>query len=67
MRFRRRGEMRAQAGQSTVEYVIVAAFSVLVLIEGGNTAPVQEVVVAMKNAYEGFTYALSFSTNLNIF
>ena len=62
-----KNRMQAQRGQSAVEYVIVAAFSVIVLIEGGSSAPVQEVITAMRNAYEGFTYALGFSTNLNIF
>jgi hypothetical protein len=58
---------RRLRGQSTVEYVVVTAFAVLVLIEGGNSSVVQSVIEAVKNAYRGFTYALSFATNLTIF
>lgn len=58
---------RAMRGQSLVEYLIVTAFAVLILVEGGNSAPVQQVVGAMKQAYQGFTYSVGNSTNLNIF
>lgn len=58
---------RRLLGQSTVEYIVVVAFSVLVLIEGGNSSPVQEVVTAVKQAYKGFSHAISFSTNFNAF
>ncbi|MBN9409118.1 MAG: hypothetical protein J0H69_08215 [Burkholderiales bacterium] len=57
---------RRQAGQSMVEYFVVASFAILVLIQGGNSSPVQQVVQAIKQAYAGFTYALSFATNLNL-
>ena len=50
-----------------VEYFVVAAFAIRVLIEGGNSSAVQQVVGAIKRAYAGFTYALSYSTNLNLF
>jgi hypothetical protein len=53
-----------QAGQSTVEYIIVVAMGVLVLIEGGGSAPVTAVAAAIKNAYQGFTYAMSLGSNL---
>lgn len=58
---------RRMRGQSIVEYVVVTAFAVLILIEGGNSSPVQQVVGAMKRAYQGFTYGVGNSTNLNIF
>ena len=53
-----------QLGQSSTEYIVVATFAVLVLIEGGSSAPVTEVVTAMKNAYRGFVYAISYATTL---
>jgi Flp pilus assembly pilin Flp len=56
----------AQRGQSMVEYIVVTAFAILVLIEGGNSSPVQQVVGAIKQAYRGFTFALGYATNLNI-
>jgi hypothetical protein len=37
---------------------------VLVLIEGGGSAPVTAVAAAIKNAYQGFTYAMSLGSNL---
>lgn len=53
-----------QRGQSSAEYIIVTAFGILILIEGGNSAPVTEVATALKNAYRGFVYAISYSTTL---
>ncbi len=53
-----------QRGQSTVEYIVITAFGILILIEGGNSAPVVEVATALKNAYKGFAYAISYSTTL---
>ena len=56
--------MRSMRGQSMVEYFIVTAFTVIVLIQGADSSAVQSVVTAMKEAYAGFTYALSYATNL---
>jgi hypothetical protein len=53
-----------QRGQSSAEYIIVTAFGILILIEGGSSAPVTEVATALKNAYRGFVYAISYSTTL---
>lgn len=58
---------RAMRGQSLIEYVIVTALAVLILVEGGNSSVVRQVLVAMKQAYQGFTYAVGNATNLNIF
>lgn len=58
---------RAMRGQSLVEYLVVTMVAVLILVEGGKTAPVQQVIGAMKQAYQGFTYGVGNSTNLNIF
>lgn len=52
-------------GQSMVEYFVVTAFTVIILIEGADSSAVQSVVTAMKEAYEGFSYAMGFSSNLN--
>lgn len=53
-----------QAGQSSIEYIIVVAMGVLILIEGGSSAPVLAVAAAIKDAYQGFAYAISLSSNL---
>lgn len=55
---------RYMRGQSMVEYFIVTAFTVIVLIQGADSSAIQSVVTAMKEAYAGFTYALSYATNL---
>ena len=52
-------------GQSMVEYFGGTAFTVIILIEGADSSAVQSVVTAMKEAYEGFSYAMGFSSNLN--
>ena len=54
-----------QSGQSSTEYIIVTAFAILVLIQGGSSAPVTQIVDAMRSAYEGFAYAISYATDLN--
>ncbi len=53
-----------QKGQSMIEYTIVVAMAVLILIEGGASAPVAEVMAALKSAYQGFVYAMSLASNL---
>ncbi|MBC7917748.1 MAG: hypothetical protein H7Y28_08060 [Rhodoferax sp.] len=55
---------RAQLGQAMLEYSIVVGVAVLILIEGGSSAPVAEVVKALKTAYQGFAYAISLASNL---
>lgn len=60
----RRLGWRAQLGQSMVEYTIVVAVSILILIQGGSSSPVAEVVKAIKSAYQGFVYAISLASNL---
>lgn len=61
-----RARRAAARGQSTVEYIVVTSFAVLILIEGGNSSPVQQVVGAIKQVYRGFTFALGYATHLNI-
>ncbi|MES2771214.1 MAG: hypothetical protein V4623_04435 [Pseudomonadota bacterium] len=55
---------RAQQGQSTVEYIIVIAMGVLILTQGGSSAPVAAIASAIKGAYQGFAFAISLSSNL---
>lgn len=64
---RRHPARSAQRGQSMIEWIVVVAFTVIVLIEGGSSSPVQQVVSAIKDAYGGFTFSLSLATNLNAF
>jgi Flp pilus assembly pilin Flp len=45
-------------GQSSVEYVIILALVVMVLVNG-NPSPLQQFFDAVKNAYQRFTYAMS--------
>ena len=52
-----RGRPRAR-GQSSVEYLIIVALVVMVLVNG-NPSPLQQFFDAVKNAYQRFTYALS--------
>ncbi|HTH40238.1 MAG TPA: hypothetical protein VL968_05570 [Rhodocyclaceae bacterium] len=63
----RRAWLGRQRGQSTVEYIVVTAFGILVLIEGGDSAPVAAVMTALKDAYRGFAYAISYSSTLMVF
>lgn len=54
----------AQRGQSMIEYTIVVGMAVLILIEGGASAPIQMLVDAFKAVYKGFVYAISLASNL---
>jgi hypothetical protein len=58
-----------QRGQSIVEYVIVTSMAVLVLIQtqGSEGSVIQTLATAIKDVYRGFTYSLSYATNLTIF
>ncbi len=57
---------KRQRGQTSIEYTIVVALVVLVLIEGGDTSPVAEVVKALKDYFGAYSWAISF-TNLLTF
>ena len=50
---------RRQRGSATVEYTIVAAFVVIVLIANENV--IKQLADAIRNAYASFAYALSVS------
>jgi Flp pilus assembly pilin Flp len=45
-------------GQSSVEYLIVLALVVMVLVNG-NPSPLQQFFDAIKGAYQKFSYAMS--------
>jgi len=55
-----------QRGQTSIEYTIVVALVVMVLIEGGDASPVAEVVKALKDYFSAYSWAISF-TNLLTF
>lgn len=50
---------RRQRGQATIEYTIVVIMVVIVLI--ARPAVVEELVTALRDAYEAFIYAISWS------
>jgi Flp pilus assembly pilin Flp len=60
-----RKSLSRQRGQTSLEYFVVVAFGVLVLIEGGNSSAMSQVVTALKDLYQGYAYAISYATNLN--
>ena len=51
-------------GQSSVEYLVICIFAIIVLIEGGRSAPVQMLIQAFKDVWSGFGYAISYATTL---
>ena len=60
---------RLQRGQSSIEYITVSAFAVIVLLvpdSSGNVAVVQ-LANAIKTYYNAFAYALSYSTTITPF
>jgi Flp pilus assembly pilin Flp len=56
-----------QRGQTSLEYFVVVAFGILVLIEGGKSSAISQVTTALQDLFQGYGYAISFSTNLNAF
>jgi hypothetical protein len=58
---------RPQGGQSTVEYTIVLAVAVMVLVVStGGSTPIDQLLTAIKTAYRGYLYAINWSTVLTI-
>ena len=60
-RFSKRNYPNKQHGQSTVEYVIVVVFGILVLTTGPGRDAIEMVMDAMKDNYRGYSYAVSLS------
>jgi hypothetical protein len=58
--FRQKFRFR-QLGQSMVEYTVVTVFGVLVLTTGPGRGVIDDLTNAIRNNYEGYTYAVSLS------
>jgi Flp pilus assembly pilin Flp len=58
-----------QFGQATVEYTIVLILVVLVLIaeQDGEPGPIGLVVQTLKDLFQAYSWAISFSNNLTPF
>jgi hypothetical protein len=58
-----------QLGQATIEYTIVLILVVLVLIaeQDGEPGPVGLVVQTLKDLFQAYSWAISFSNNLTPF
>ena len=50
-----------QLGQSMVEYTVVSVFGVLVLTTGPGRGVIDDLTNALRNNYNGYTYAVSLS------
>ena len=44
-----------------IEYVIVLAFGVIILIQGGASAPVKQLATAIKDYHQQYTYAMAIA------
>jgi hypothetical protein len=55
-----------QLGQSSMEYTVVVFLAVLVLVvpDANGDVPLVQLANALKRFYNGFAYAVSFSTNI---
>lgn len=55
-----------QRGQASIEYTIVLILVVLVLIteQNGEPGPIGVVVQALRDLYNSYSWAISFSNNL---
>ena len=57
---RRAGYVR-QKGQAMIEYTVVTVFGILVLTTGPGRGVIEELENAVRNNYDGFSYAVSLS------
>lgn len=57
----RSGRFWKQAGQSMVEYTVVSVFGILVLTTGPGGDVVVELTNAVRDNYDGYSYAVSLS------
>lgn len=57
---------RRDRGQSTVEYLVVLMFGVMVLVTGEDP-PIQKLARAIQEYYTDYSYAMSFSSMPNCF
>lgn len=68
---RHRGGARAahQRGQAIVEYVVVVAFSIIVLTVASGSdpaSPIGQVIAAFKSFFGAYAHAISLSNTLNL-
>lgn len=56
-----RGSLLRQKGQSMVEYTVVSVFGILVLTTGPGGDVVVDLTNAVRNNFDGYTYAVSLS------
>jgi hypothetical protein len=57
---------RHMRGQSFMEYLVVLAFGVIVLVAGPNP-PIQQLATAIRDYYTDYSYAISISSMPNCF
>lgn len=57
---------RHGTGQSTIEYLVVLMFGVMVLVTG-NDPPIQKLARAIQEYYTDYSYAMSFSAMPNCY
>jgi hypothetical protein len=57
---------RGNRGQSTVEYLVVLMFGVIVLVTGTDP-PIQKLALAIRDYYTDYTFALSISQMPNCY
>ncbi len=50
-----------QKGQAMIEYTVVTVFGILVLTTGPGRGVIEELENAVRNNYDGFSYAVSLS------
>ena len=50
-----------QKGQAMIEYTVVSVFGILVLTTGPGRGVIEELENAVRNNYDGFSYAVSLS------
>lgn len=58
--------IKSARGQSTVEYLVVLMFGVMVLVTG-NDPPIQQLARALQEYYTDYSYAMSFSSMPNCY
>lgn len=67
---RRRGTRAGhQKGQAIVEYLVVVAFSIMVLMVASNSdpnSPIDQVIQAFKSFFGAYAHAISLSSTLNL-
>jgi len=57
----RRAGYLGQKGQAMIEYTVVTVFGILVLTTGPGRGVIEDLENAVRNNYDGFSYAVSLS------